>query len=319
MLLSMGLAAAVLISLSIGYLHIPPLTLLRALIGHGPQEWVIIAQEIRLPRAVLGAAIGGALGLGGAALQGLFRNPLAEPGILGVSSSAGLGAITMFYFGLAHHFPLAVSLAAMSVALLATAILLLLARQIQTLGLVLAGVALNSFMTAMTMLAVSLAPNPLALSEIVYWLMGSVRDKSLTDVSMALPFIVAGGALIFTAGRGLDAVTLGEDVAESLGISIQSLRQRIVIGIALSVGASVAAAGSIGFVGLIVPHLLRPFVAHRPSALLLPSALGGALLLTLADIGVRLFQPGPELMLGVVTAFIGAPFFFGLVIRREDQ
>lgn len=312
-----ALLLALTVSFAMGYVQTPLDSLFHGLVlGDPDEEWTVIAREIRLPRALLGAVVGAALGLGGAALQGLFRNPLAEPGIIGVSSSAGLGAVIVFYFGIARLFPLALPLAAMAGALGTTALLFLLARRTGTLGLVLAGVALNSLMTAFTMLAVSLAPNPLALSEIVYWLMGSLKDKSLADVGLAAPFALVGAGLILSAGRGLDALTLGEEAAQSLGVSLTQLRFRIVTGIALAVGAAVAAAGSIGFVGLIVPHLVRPFVAHRPGALLIPSALGGALLLTLADIGVRIWTGGPELMLGVVTAFIGAPFFFWLIARE---
>jgi iron complex transport system permease protein len=316
-LLGAALLVALAVSFSMGYVHTPLGALFGGLLSGDPHdEWAIIAREIRLPRAVLGALVGASLGIGGAALQGLFRNPLAEPGIIGVSSSAGLGAVIVFYFGIAHVVPLALPFAAMLGALGTTALLFILTRRTGTLGLVLAGVALNSLMTACTMLAISLAPNPLALSEIVYWLMGSLKDKSLTDVGLALPFVIIGMALILSAARGLDALTLGEEAAQSLGVSMKSLRFRVVAGIALAVGASVAAAGSIGFVGLIVPHLVRPFVAHRPGALLIPSALGGALLLTLSDIGIRLWTTGPELMLGVVTAFIGAPFFFWLISRE---
>jgi iron complex transport system permease protein len=314
----LGAAAllAFLASFAIGYVDIPVPRLLRGFFfGSAHDDIAIIAREIRLPRAALGLVVGATLGLGGAALQGLFRNPLAEPGIVGVSTSAGLGAVIVFYFGLARAFPSALPLAAMAGALFTTLLLFAIGRRAGTLGLILAGVALNSLMTALTMLAMSLSPNPYALSEIVYWLMGSLKDKSLTDLSFAAPLSALGAVLILSAGRGLDALTLGEEAAASLGISLRMLRLRIIAGVALSVGACVAAAGSIGFVGLIVPHLLRPFVGHRPGALLVPSALGGALLLTVADIGVRLAAGRTELGLGVVTAFIGAPFFFWLVAR----
>jgi iron complex transport system permease protein len=314
--LSLALALAFLVSLAVGYVPIPLPRLLHGLFLALPNdELAIIAQQIRLPRAALGLIVGATLGLSGAALQGLFRNPLAEPGIIGISSSAGLGAVIVFYFGLAKFFPFALPIAAMTGGLITTALLFGIGRRTGTLGLILAGVALNSLMTALTMLAMSLSPNPFALSEIVYWLMGSLRDKSLADVYFAAPFAALGALLVASARHGLDALTLGEEAAASLGVSMRMLRLKIIVGVAMSVGACVAAAGSIGFVGLIVPHLLRPFVAHRPGALLLPSALGGALLLSLADIGVRLAAGKTELGLGVVTAFIGAPFFFWLVAR----
>jgi len=314
--LSIPLLIAIIASLLTGYVHIPAGALLHALfLGDAHDTATVIAREIRLPRMLLGVMVGATLGLSGAALQGLLRNPLAEPGILGVSSSAALGAVAVLYLGLAHRQPLILSGAAILGAILSTALLFALARRVGTVGLVLSGIAINSLMLALTTLAMSLSPNPYALSEIVYWLMGSLKDKSLTDVAVTAPFVLIGGALIAMAGRGLDALTLGEESAHSLGIPIGLLRLQVVGGIALSVGACVAASGAIGFVGLVVPHLLRPFVGHRPSQLLLLSAIGGALLLTCADLFVRVMPVTPELLLGVVTAFIGAPFFL-YVIRR---
>jgi iron complex transport system permease protein len=252
-------------------------------------------------------------------MQGLLRNPLAEPGILGVSSCAGLGAVLAIYFGVAALFPLALPFAAIGGAVIATAALFALSRHMGTPGVILSGVAINTLALALTSLAMSLSPNPYALSEIVYWLMGSLKDKSFTDVMLALPFASAGVLLMLSGARGLDALSLGEETAASLGVSLPRLRLQMTGGIALAVGACVAVSGAIGFIGLVVPHLLRPLVGYRPSALLPASACGGALLLTLADLAVRLIPVSPELMIGVVTAFIGAPFFLYVIARTGPE
>ena len=314
--LTLALVIAAALSLLIGYVPLSPGALLHGLFLGAPHDAAtVIAREIRLPRMILGLMVGATLGLSGAALQGLLRNPLAEPGVLGVSSSAALGAVIVLYLGLSHSVPLLLPAAAIAGAMLCTGLLFALSRQMGTLALVLSGVAVNSLTLALTTLAMSLSPNPYALSEIVYWLMGSLKDKSLTEVAVTAPFVLISILMIASAGRGLDALTLGEDSAQSLGVQLSAMRLRVVGGIALGVGACVAATGAIGFIGLVVPHLLRPFVGHRPSALLFVSALGGALLLTLADLFVRVMPVRPELLLGVVTAFLGAPFFL-YVIRK---
>lgn len=317
-----GLATALVIltaaSLLVGVAPLPAGDVGLALLGIGDDRIVIVVQEIRLPRALIGIIAGASFGLAGAALQGLLRNPLAEPGLTGTSASAGLGAVIAFYFGWAASFPLALPLAAMAAAGLATLLLLALTgRNTGTLTLILAGVALSSLATALTAMALNLAPNPFALGEIVLWLMGSLRDRSLIDVGLALPFAAAGWLALATTGRGLDALTLGEDTAHSLGIAVDQLRLRVIAGTAMAVGAAVAAVGAVGFVGLVVPHLLRPLAGYRPSSLLLPSALGGAALVTAADIAVRLIPTASELMLGVLTSLVGAPFFLFLVLRTR--
>lgn len=311
-----ALALTALWSLSLGAADFSAATVLRGLVGEGDPRAVMIVQEIRLPRMVLGLMVGAALGLTGAALQGLLRNPLADPGIIGTSASAGLGAVIALYFGWAATFSWALPLSAMTCAAAGTLLLLAVAgRNTGTLTMILAGIAISSLAIALTSLAMNLSPNPYALSEIVLWLLGSLKDRSLDDVLLAAPFILAGMAVLASAGRGLDALTLGEEAAISLGIRLQRLRLGVILGGAMAVGAAVAAAGSVGFVGLVVPHLLRPLVRHRPSALLLPSALGGALLLTMADIAVRLIPARSEIMLGVLTSLVGAPFFLVLILK----
>lgn len=303
-------------SLHIGYAPLTAAEIWRGLLGSGAGELGVIVRDIRLPRTVLAWLIGASLGLAGAAMQGLLRNPLAEPGLLGVSASASLGAVLALYFGLTTLTGWLLPLSAMAGAALSTTALYVLAqRNASTLTLILAGVALSALAGACTSLALNLAPNPYDVNDIVLWLMGSLRDRSFSEVQLALPFILGGWLLLAGSSGALDALTLGEDSAASLGVELARLRGLIILGTALCVGASVAAAGAIGFVGLVVPHMLRPLVGYRPGQLLLPSALGGALLLLVADIALRLINTEQELMLGVVTALIGAPFFLWLVIR----
>jgi iron complex transport system permease protein len=155
------------------------------------------------------------------------------------------------------------------------------------------------------------------MSEMVLWLLGSVRDRSLGDVGLAVPFVAAGAVLLVASGQALDALALGEDTAQSLGISLKATRRRVIFGTALAVGTAVAVSGTIGFVGLVVPHVIRPLVGHAPGRALLPSAVAGACLLLAADIVVRLLPTAAELMLGVVTALIGAPFFLYLIVKTR--
>lgn len=283
-----------------------------------PTIGAIILGQLRLPRALLALLIGGTLGLSGAVLQGYLRNPLADPGLLGVSGGAALGAVVTFYTGLAATSALALPAGGLAGALLSVAMLIGLAGQGGTLTLLLAGTALTSFFAAMTALTLNLVPSPYASFEIMHWLMGSLADRTMTHVWLCLPGIVAGCALMFSTARTLDALTLGEDVAESLGFppgGLSGARTRIVLGSALAVGSCVAVSGAIGFVGLVVPHLLRPLTGHRPGRLLFPSFLGGAILLLFADALARLIPTSSELHVGVLTAIAGAPLFLWRVIR----
>lgn len=313
-----GLAVAVLalfaVSVAVGY---APMDLRGAFadLAAGRETLpALVLAELRLPRAVLGATVGFSLGITGAALQGLMRNPLADPGVVGVSGAAALGAVVAFYFGFSAAFALALPLGGLLGAGLATAVLLALAgRGAGTATLILAGVALSSLAGALTALALNLAPSPYAALEVVFWLMGSLSDRSLAHVALAVPFMALGWALVLSTGRALDALTLGEDAAASLGFPLRRVRLLVIGGTAAAVGASVAVAGAIGFVGLVVPHLMRPLVGHRPGRLLLASGLAGAALTLGADIAVRLIPTRPELKLGVVTALIGAPFFLALL------
>lgn len=319
-LLTLLLLGALAASFLVGPSGLSPWALIKGLGGWGDEGAVLIAQEIRLPRALLGLFIGAGLGIAGAALQGFLRNPLAEPGIFGVSAAASFGAVAMLYSGGAAAFSLALPLGGLAGAGLAVFLILLLAGQrASTLGLVLAGVAVSSFAGALTSLALNLAPSPYAVLEIVFWMLGSLADRSLEHVALAVPFICVGIALLFGLRRVLDALTLGEDAAQSLGFDVRRARLVLVVAVALIVGPATAVAGAIGFVGLVVPHLLRPWVGQRPGKLLLASALGGAVLLLLADVATRAFPPITELKLGVVTALVGAPFFLWLVVRLRKE
>lgn len=293
---------------------------LGALISGRGEAAVLVMREIRLPRAILGLMIGATLGLSGAALQGYLRNPLAEPGLIGVSASASLGAVLAIYTGLAASFALALPLMALAGAVIAVlAVQALAGGRGGALTLILAGIAVTSFAGALTSLALNLSPNPFAAIEIVFWMLGSLADRSFEHVWLAAPFMLAGWAMLAGLGRGLDALTLGEDAAASMGVRLRRVRLLAVLGTAASVGAATAVAGAIGFVGLVVPHILRPLVGARPSHLLLASALGGAAMLLAADVAVRLLAPGKDLKLGVLTALVGAPFFLWLVFSTRRR
>ncbi|MDH2325870.1 iron ABC transporter permease [Cereibacter sp. SYSU M97828] len=281
----------------------------------------LIMREIRLPRALLGVMVGGSLGLAGAAMQGWLRNPLAEPGLIGASSSAALGAVVALQSGLAASFALALPLMALGGALASVLLIAALAGpRGSAVVLILAGVAISAIGAALTSLLLSLSPNPYAVAEIVFWMMGSLADRSIVHVWLALPIMAAGAALLATTGRGLDALTLGEDAAATMGIPMRRLRICLIVGTAAVVGAATAVAGAVGFVGLVVPHLLRPWVQGVPSRLLPASALGGAAMVLAADIAVRLIAPDRDLKLGVLTALVGAPLFLHLIwkMRRGE-
>ena len=322
--LVLGLAVALLFA---GSLLIGPAALglgesLRALVAGGAERGAValVMQEVRLPRALLGLMTGAALGLAGAAMQGFLRNPLAEPGLIGTSASAALGAVIALQSGLAALHVLALPGMALLGAFLSVGLILAIAGpRGGALTLILAGIAVSAFAGALTALVLNLSPNPFAAAEIVFWLLGSLADRSFVHVWIAAPFVLAGGVLLLSLGRGLDALTFGEDAAASLGVRLGRLRLLVIAGAAASVGGVTAVAGAIGFVGLVVPHVLRPFVGARPSALLPASALGGAAMVLAADIAVRLVAPDRDLKLGVLTALIGAPFFLHLIWRLRRR
>lgn len=278
----------------------------------------LVLFDIRLPRALLALLIGATLGLAGAALQGLLRNPLAEPGIIGVSNCAALGAVVVFYFGLANTYWFALPLGGLVGALLSVVFVFMLVRQhASTMTLILAGIAINAIGGALIALALNFAPNPYAMQEIVFWLLGSVSNRSMNHVVIALPFMLAGWLLIFYGGRFLNALMLGEETAQSLGFNVARMRWIMVIGMAACVGAAVSVAGNIGFIGLVVPHMIRPLVGYEPRRLLFASGLSGAILLLLADMVVQLLASAGEMKLGVVTSLVGGPFFLLLILKTR--
>lgn len=292
-----------------------------AALFRGEGEMVtLVMREVRLPRAILGVLVGVALGLSGAAMQGLLRNPLAEPGLIGTSASAALGAVLALQTGVAAAFALALPLAALLGALISVLLILALAGPrgaIQT--LILAGIGISALASALTSLVLNLSPNPFAASEIMFWMMGSLADRSMLHVGLSAPFIIAGVLMMTRAWRGLDALTLGEDAAASMGVDLMRLRLWVVFATAAMVGAATAVAGAIGFVGLVVPHLLRRAVGASPARLLPASALGGAAVVLAADIVVRVIAPDRDLKLGVLTALVGSPFFLHLILRRRKD
>ena len=285
---------------------------------HSEGSDAVILWQLRLPRALLAVVVGAALGMGGAAMQGMLRNPLAEPALLGVSSGAALAAIMLLYYGLAWQSGWLLPLLAIAGAFTAVACVWMLAgRGASASRLVLAGVAINAFLSALMALALNYAPSMFAMQEIVFWLLGSLANRGWDQLLLALPFVVLGGVLLFCARNYLRALSLGEASAASLGFGGRRYPMAVLLGIAAAVGAAVAVAGTIGFIGLVVPHLMRPLVRQDPGRLLWASALGGALLLLLADILVLNFVGAQELRIGAVTAFIGAPFFFWLIVSSR--
>lgn len=292
-------------------------TLVSLFSGHVDAAGIVV-RDIRLPRTLLALLVGGSLGLSGAAIQGFLRNPLAEPGILGISGGAVLGAVAVLYSGAAATVTWMLPAGGLAGALVAVVMILLLSARLQsTLSVILAGIALNTLFFALTSLVLNMAPNPYSVIEIVFWQMGSLTDRSWEHVYLALPFILSGCLLLYRDRRVLEVLSLGDDTAVSMGVNLRRLSLRVVFGTALAVGAAVSVCGAVSFVGLIVPHLLRPFVRHRPSQLLGVSALGGALLVLVSDLFLRWLPLGSELKLGVVTAMIGAPFFILLVIQTR--
>ena len=277
--------------------------------------WAIVL-DLRLPRAVLGVLVGAALGLSGAVLQAWLRNPLAEPGVIGVSACASFAAVCAFYSGLAAAFALALPLAGILGAAVGIAALMSAVRAgTGTVSLLLMGIAINAIAAALISLVLALAPNPFAFQEIWLWLAGSIADRDLRHILVSAPFIAVGAVLVLMNRRWLDALSLGEDAARSLGVDTRRLSLRLTLAVGLMAGAATAVAGMVGFVGLVAPHLIRTRVGFKPGATLVPSMLVGAILVLAADIAVRVLPTSYELQLGVVTSLIGAPFLVR-VIRR---
>ena len=278
----------------------------------------IILSEVRFPRALLAAMVGASLAISGAALQGLLRNPLASPDILGISQTAALFAVLVLYYGLSQYGWFILPLAALAGGVLAVVLMLAIARRIAgTHTIILAGIAISALTGSLTALALNFAPNPYALQEIYYWMLGSVANRSMNEVWLALPFMLAGWALLLYSRNFLDALSLGEDTAQSLGFALGRYSWLVILGVACCTGAAVAVSGSIGFIGLVVPHVLRGVVKAQPGRLLLISLPGGAALLLVADVLVQWLPSAIELQLGVITAAIGGPFFLYLLLKKR--
>lgn len=305
-------------SLAAGAARLPAGEVWRGLVtGEGAAG--LIVRDIRLPRLLLSLSVGASLGLCGAAMQGLLRNPLAEPAVFGAPQAAALGAVIVLYSGLADATSFALPLAAIAAAGVSVAALLLVAgRRAGLVTLILAGLALSSLAGAATSLVINLSPNPFAVTEIVFWLMGSFEDRSLRHVGLSAPFLALAAVLLLSRGRDYRALTLGEDTAASLGVDVGRLRLVTVAGVALGVGAGVAVSGAIGFVGLVAPHLARALVGGDPARALVPSAAIGALLLSAADVAVRLIPATGEIKVGVLTALLGVPLFLWLILSRRS-
>jgi iron complex transport system permease protein len=310
--------ALFLASLCIGPARLAVSAVVEALFGGGTQTQRAIVQEIRLPRALLAATIGAMHGLSGAALQGLLRNPLAAPSLFGAPQAAAFGAVLAIATGMAGALSFALPLSAIVMAFISAFILIaIVGRDSSLLLLILAGLALSSLAGAATALALNLASNPFAALEISFWLLGSLDDRSFRHVLLAWPFMAAGAWLLYRRRDAFRVLSLGEEAARSLGVDVAMLRLQVIFGVALGVGASVAVSGTIGFIGLVAPHLMRPLVGHDPGRLLLPSSLSGAALLTAADIATRLIPSSSGIRVGVLTALIGVPFFLYMVFRQR--
>lgn len=319
-ILGLTVFALAALSMSVGAESIDMLSSLGRIFSDSNDVGAIILREVRLPRTLIAIIAGATLGLCGAAMQGLLRNPLASPGLVGSASGAALGAVAILYFGANTFHPQSVPVAGMLGSMIATTLVYLLAgRDSNVTTLILAGVAVNAMATAGMSLLLNFAPSPFAVRELVLWTLGDLSDRSLTDVWMMLPCTLIGWCLLIGVGRQLDALTLGERTAQSLGVHHGRLRWRVFIAVSLAVGASVATTGMIGFIGLVVPHLLRPWVGYEPRRLLWVSALGGSAMLLAADIGVRLIPTPTAMKVGVLTSLVGAPFFLHLILRsRRD-
>ena len=314
------LALTAIVSLGVGNTHLSVRELWDAAACCGKGEPVIrlVLWEIRVPRLLLGILVGGSLGLAGAAMQGLLRNPLVEPGLLGVSAGASLGAVAVFYSGLAATYAFAMPLGGMTGAFASVLLVCVLAGRDGSIQmLILAGVTVSAICGAFTSVILNFSHNPYAGMEIVFWLLGSLSDRNFDHVKLAAPLVIVGGLLMLSCGNALRALSLGEDTARSLGFRTERIRLRIIVGSSLAVGAAVSITGAIGFVGLVVPHILRQWVRGDAGKLLSASAIGGAILLLWADLLVRVLPTGQELKVGVVTALVGAPVFLLLLIRTR--
>ncbi len=287
-----------------------------------PDAQVRIVQMVRLPRALAGALVGAALAMAGATMQGIFRNPLADPGTIGVSAGSGLGAVLALTSGLAignlWTLPLAAFVTGLGAALLVYVLSLHNGRtQVST--LLLAGVAVNSFLGAITSAILLTAADYGEVQAILTWIVGGLRGRGMAHVTLIVLPILGCAALLMSYSRDLNLLVLGEETAQGLGVNVPRTRFILLMLASLLTGTAVSIAGGIGFVGLIVPHALRLIIGPDHRLLLPASALGGAIFLVLCDTAARLVLQPAELQVGLITAMLGAPFFLFLLWRNRRQ
>lgn len=315
LLLVLGLLLAALAGVALGTIDLSVAESWSALAGRGDPTTIFVVRDLRLPRVVLGALVGAGLGVSGAALQGVLRNPLAEPYLLGVSGGAAVGAVVAVSLGAAIAF---VPVAAFAGAVSAVVLALFVAHATHGRGdprvLVMAGVVVGAFANAAIMILMS-NQDAATVRGALWWMMGSVADAQWRQIAMLAGYLLAGGTILVALGRTLDALALGEDSAAGLGVDVDRAARLVYLTASLVAAATVAAAGLVGFVGLIVPHIARRLGARGHRALLATSALTGAVLVIAADIVARVALPPAELPLGAVTAVIGVPFFL-VTLRR---
>jgi iron complex transport system permease protein len=320
LLLALSSFLAIGVACSVGVTDITLFRVLNILVKPDTSIDSLILWEIRLPRTLAAYLVGACLAASGAALQGLLRNPLAEPGVLGVSAWSSLAAVTVIYFSLAESWSYAVPLAAITGSLVVTGLLCIIAMRVRsTVTLILFGIGLSSLAGSLMALVTNFAPNPFYLSDMITWMLGSVANRSLLDVAIVLPFMMAGLLLLLSQRKGLALLSLGEDTASTLGLNLTTTRICVVLGAGLATGAAVSLAGVIGFVGIVIPHIVRPLVNYDPGETIIPSALLGEVFLVLIDIGVRVISTNIELKIGVLSALIGAPIFIWIASRRSQS
>lgn len=318
-----------LVSLSLGPVAIPVshvASIVVAFLGIEGGEFSrteqLVIEQIRLPRIVVGAAVGMALGVAGATMQGLFRNPMADPGIIGVSAGGAVGAVVAIATGTAGLFFLALPafafFGAMAAAFLVYGIAVV-GGHFSMATLLLAGVAVNAFLGAVVSAIIILLPDNEALREVLFWLAGGLDSRSWEHVRISLPLVVGSAAVITLMARDLNLLMLGDDEARSMGVRVGFARTALLAAAALATGAAVAVSGVIGFVGLVTPHVLRLLLGPDHRVLIPMSAAGGAVFVILADTVARTIIQPAEFRVGVLTAFVGAPFFILLLIRNKRQ
>ncbi len=327
-LLALVLVVA-LVSLSLGPVDIPTshvAWIMLSSLGFDVPEFgrteQLVIDQIRLPRIVVGASVGMALGVAGATMQGLFRNPMADPGIIGVSAGGALGAVVAIASGTAAMFFLALPVFAFVGAMAAAFLVYGIAAvggRFSMATLLLAGVAVNAFLGAIVSAIIIVLPDNEALREILFWLAGGLDSRSWEHVRIATPLIVASTAVLLLMSRDLNLLMLGDDEARSMGVRVGATRVLMLAAAALATGAAVAVSGTIAFVGLVIPHVLRLVLGPDNRVLIPLSALAGAVFVILADTVARTIIEPAEFRVGILTAFVGAPFFILLLIKNKRQ